>query len=149
MSTRRDIEKVKEFALGLYLQNTYSQKEIAEIVGASENSVSTWAKGGKWEKLRESTILQRNTQITALYNQLSAINAEIKSTKGYPDSKQANIIKYLTKSIKDLERESSIAQVFDLSVEMINYFNDQDTEIATNLRSMFDQYMEYRAKKPK
>jgi transposase len=147
MSTRRDIEKVKEFALGLYLQNTHSQKEIAEIVGTSENALSLWVKKEKWEKMRESTTSQRTTQISALYRQLQAINTEIEQGNKYPDSKQVNTIRYLTKSIKDLERDTTVAQFLDLGIEMVDYFKLHDPDAATNLRKLFDRYIKHKMNK--
>lgn len=64
-------EQRKELAKLLYTKEHLLQKEIAERVGVTPQTVNRWVKRESWDKLRVSITITKEEQIKNLYNQLS------------------------------------------------------------------------------
>jgi len=82
-STLTNSEK-KEYAKLLFTRESLTQKEIAQRVGTSENTISNWVNAGKWETLRRSLMVTKDEQLSQLYRQLELLNIDIENAKGYP-----------------------------------------------------------------
>jgi DNA-binding XRE family transcriptional regulator len=65
--TQKNKSEQKQVALDLYLYTPQSQKDIAEIVGVSEQTVCKWKEEGKWEELKGANSLSANQIISNLY----------------------------------------------------------------------------------
>ncbi|GAB4126250.1 MAG: hypothetical protein Fur0027_07200 [Raineya sp.] len=57
----------KQTAQDLFVYSGRSQKEIAEIVGVSEQTIVRWKDEGKWEELKGANYLTANQVISNLY----------------------------------------------------------------------------------
>lgn len=131
-STLTNSEK-KEYAKLLFTRESLTQKEIAQRVGTSENTISNWVNAGKWETLRRSLMVTKDEQLSQLYRQLELLNIDIENAKGYPDSAQADVISKLTKAISQLETETNIGQIMEVCKELISYIQQDDLELAKEL----------------
>src|SRR5690554_7982070 len=142
MSVRKN--KAHEYAKTLFLDT--SQKltigEIAERVGVRPNTVSNWIKKFGWEKLRKSLLVTRQVMISDLYDQLEWLNDNIKSRESkVADSKEANTIAVLTTSIKRLENETSIAEVYEVATGFLDFIKPMDFDLYQKLVPIFDAYI--------
>lgn len=136
----------KELAKALYLSDkSLTQKEVAKAIGVTEATVSKWAGEEKWNELRDSLVLTRDEQLSRLYTQLRAFNDYI-DTKDekcrFPSSKEADALRKITKSIKDLEVEVSISESIEVLKKVLDFIRpiipyDQ----AQAVRKIFDQYV--------
>ena len=77
MARKKQVEY--DLAKRYYINDGMSQKEIAERLNLSEKTVGTWVKKDNWEKEKTSLLVTKDKQISDLYNQLSAVNEEIKT----------------------------------------------------------------------
>lgn len=136
----------KQKAKSLFLTGQYSQKEIAEITGISEKTISKWANDPKecWEEMKVSLLTTRTSELRRLYKMLSVLNDDIdtKSELKIPiNSKEADAVLKLTTAIKNLEMETSIAEKVEVGSEFINMIRKEDTELAKKITAWFDIYL--------
>ena len=75
MASKKDQER--ELAKILYTQQRMSQKDIALKVGVTEKTITKWKTEGNWDKLKESLLITKDSQIRMLYTQLENKNQEI------------------------------------------------------------------------
>ncbi len=122
--SKAEIEKLKDWAKVLFCKEGRSQKDIAETVGVSERSISQWKEDGKWETYRQSLMKTKEEQLKELYAQVAEFNNHIKNkAEGhrFPDSKEADALKKMTSSIKDLETELNLSIIIEVGMAFTNY----------------------------
>lgn len=138
-----------EYAKMLYLDTAQklTAKEIAERVSVRPNTVSNWIKKEGWEKLRKSLMVTRQKMISDLYDQLEWLNTDIKTraTK-VADKNEANTIAVITSSIKRLETETSIAEVYEVATQFLDYLKPQDFNLYKKLVPIFDGFINSKIK---
>jgi DNA-binding transcriptional regulator LsrR (DeoR family) len=132
-------------AKSLYLTGQYSQKEIADLVGTSERSISTWKEAEDWDSLKISLLTTRENELRRLYKMLQLLNDDIDLTaelKIPVNSKQADAVLKLTQAIKNLELETSIADKVEVGSDFINLVRKDDPEFAKKATKWFDIYIQ-------
>tara|TARA_R100000306_G_C4379323_1_gene143399 strand:+ start:463 stop:906 length:444 start_codon:yes stop_codon:yes gene_type:complete len=141
--------QAQEFAKTLFLDTDQKLtiQEIAERVGVRPNTVSKWIKDGEWEKLRKSLLVTRQVMISDLYDQLEWLNNDIKSRDiKVATSKESNTIAVLTTSIKRLETETSVAEVYEVATGFLDFLKPQDFELYKKLVPLFDAFINAKLK---
>ncbi|MGV0919730.1 terminase gpP N-terminus-related DNA-binding protein [Empedobacter falsenii] len=83
MASKKDQER--ELAKLLYTQQRMSQKDIAQKVGVTEKTITKWKEAENWDKLKESLLITKDSQIRMLYQQLENKNQEIATRKPVRD----------------------------------------------------------------
>jgi uncharacterized protein YjcR len=136
-------------AKALYLTGQYDQKEIAELVGVSANTVTAWKNAEKWEDQKTSLLTTRGNELKRLYKILESINDY--TMKDVEDGKRVNnkdgdaVIKY-TAAIKNLEIETSIAEKVEVLMDFINMVKNDDPELAKAITKWADAYIQKSSK---
>lgn len=134
----------KEIAKYYYIKGEFSQAEIAQKVGSSEQTIVRWKKLYKWDDLKKSMLTTRPEQLANLYDQLSELNERIKQRppgERYAQNKEADILTKLTAAIRSLEIEVSLADTIDVFMEFNNWMRDADLEKAKELIAYQDAYI--------
>lgn len=134
----------EDFAKMLYLDSTQNLtiKEIAERASVRPNTVSNWIKKGGWEKLRKSLLVTRQKMIGDLYDQLDWLNTDIKTREiKVATSKESNTIAVLSTSIKRLETETSIAEIFEVGTTFLEFVKPIDFELYKKIIPLFDIFI--------
>lgn len=136
----------KEHAKLLFTQEKLSQKEIAEKVNVSEQTITKWvnAGGGEWKRLRQSLIVTKKEQLSRIYEQIDEITQEIRKReegKRYVNSKEADILVKLTAAAKNLETEASVSVVIEVAMKFLDYIRPIDLEKAKEISGYFDSYI--------
>lgn len=72
----KNTDMEKDYAKTLFLDGI-TRKEIASRLKRTEKTIGKWALDGKWEELKRSLLVTKETQINALYSQLEQLNKEI------------------------------------------------------------------------
>ncbi len=87
----------------------------------------------------------RKKSITDLYDQLEWLNDHIKIRKHkVADSKETNTIISLTNSIKKLETETSIAEIYEVATSFLEFVKPQDFELYKQLIPLFDAFINHK-----
>lgn len=94
-----------------YYMSGMSQKEIAEKVGVSSQSVNKWVKDGQWESIRAARTITRRELVNKM---LSQINEKLESGKWTPDE----MVK-ATAAIEKLDKQTNVVTV----IEVFSAFN--------------------------
>lgn len=115
--TKQTIQQKKDYAKLLYtVEGVTIQKELAERVGVSKQSINKWVNEENWESLRASVIITKEQELKRLYAQMIELNDEIagrEQGKRYAGTKDADVLVKLTAAIRQLETDTSIAQIIE------------------------------------
>ena len=134
----------QEYAKLLYVEQMLTQKEIAERCGVTEKTVGNWIEKYGWEKLRQSLLVTKPHNIQLMYAHLTSLNEEIQQQGKAPDSKQLDALSKLTASIKNLEVEMGIGEMFTVGSAFIAFVRKIDVEAAKKVYSLFDAFIQSR-----
>ena len=74
-NTNKRIEQ-KQAAQDLFVYSGRTQKEIAEIIGVTEQTIVRWKEEGKWEDLKGANSLTANQVIANLYKRALELSAD-------------------------------------------------------------------------
>ena len=144
MATKQEKGQKKEWAKLLYIRENLTQKEIAQKVGSSAVTISKWIKQDKWDELRRSMLITRETQLNRLYMQLDELNSAIMTReegKRFPDYKEAGAISDLTKAIKTMETEASIADIVEVGKRLLNWLRPINPDKAIEIARIVDDFI--------
>lgn len=132
MGVKKQVEH--DLAKRFYINDGLSQKEIAERLKLTEKTVGTWVKKGDWDKEKVSLLVTKDSQITALYSQLQAVNDEIKTRPVVRD-----IPNFMLKPVKlktssgDEVLEYPVYKAEDYPIIIGNFPNSKDTDMISKL----------------
>lgn len=136
----------KEYAKLLYTQENLTQKEIAEKVGVSEQTITKWvnAENEEWKRLRQSIIVTKKEQLSRIYEQIDEINVSIRSRepgKRYADSKEADTLVKLTTAARNLESEASVSDAIEVGKKFLGWLKPLAPAKAREIAVMFDDFI--------
>lgn len=123
------LEMKKDLAKILFTREKLEQKIIAQRVGVSEKTVSSWVNenDGAWRRERQRMLISKSDQLNSFYSQLEKLNEQIETAGGVPDSKQADIQIKLTASIRNLETDLAIADIVEAGMRFIKHIQQVGT----------------------
>lgn len=136
--------QLREWAKLLFVTERLSQREIAERTGKSTVTINKWVKEGEWERLRQSMLVTRESQLSRMYMQLDELNSEIMKRdegKRFPSSKEADTISKLANAIKTMESEASIADIVEVSKRLLNWLRPIDPIKAKEIASVINDFI--------
>lgn len=139
--TKQELQLAKDYARTLYLGYDLSQKEIAERVGVSDNSITAWKEEGKWDGMRKSLLTTKSEQLNNLYNILETQIIKVKELGDKATPANADMISKLTASIKNLETETSSGQLIEVGMQFIRFIQGIDLDAAKIITSHFDTFI--------
>ncbi|MDM8176852.1 putative DNA-binding transcriptional regulator [Olivibacter sp. 47] len=134
----------KDWAKTLFLREKITQKEIAIRTGISQQSISKWVNEEGWDKIKTYSILTKEEELARLYSQIRELNDSIDQKpigKRFADSKESDTLAKLSATIKSLETETSVRNVIEASMEVVNFFRTVDLDKAKLLTECFDLYI--------
>lgn len=138
-------EQKKVFALLIYLNETSAtQKEIAQRVEVSEQTISKWVKTENWEKQRRSKMVTRQKALDNAYEQLENLNATIMARpegERIPNNKEADLQVKLASQIRTLETELSNVVVMEIGMKFIDHVRSVAPENTTLVLNLYDNFM--------
>lgn len=138
------LQQKKEWARTLYIKDDLNQKEIAFKTGVSQQTIGKWIEKEQWKKFRRNLTLTRSEQYLNMLVELEEINQHIKNkpeNQRFADSKVADIRRKLVKDIKDLETETSVTKIVDVSVPFVKWINAFDLEKGKEIATLFDAFI--------
>lgn len=147
MLTNRD---KKEWAKLLFLKTDMTQDEIATKVGVQRKTIWQWKEKEKWDILKGNFIITKEQELRRIYFQINELNTSIEQRdegKRFATSKEADILSKLSAAAKQLESETSIAEIVDVFVAFSTWLSEIDFEKARDWVSIQDAFIKDRLKK--
>jgi transcriptional regulator with XRE-family HTH domain len=139
----------KEWAMLLITREGYTQKEAAEKVGISKVTMNKWYADGNWERLKQSMLVTRETQLSRLYMQMDELNTAIMNRpegERFANSKEADTLSKLAGAIEKMESDASIAETVEVGKRFTNWLRSLAPNKAKEVAAMFDDYIKNRLK---
>lgn len=139
---KRDTKR--ENAKALFITGQYQQKEIAELVGVTAQTITRWVTAEKWDVELASLTITKEKQLARYYAQINEINEVIaKRDKGerYANSKEADTLLKLSSAAQKLETETGVRDIVDVSIGLLEWVRSFDVDRAKELSDLFDGYI--------
>lgn len=112
----------------LFTREKLDQKVVAKKVGVSEVTMSKWVNEFNWKRLRNRMMFTQEEQLNNFYDQLEALNEEIKAKPiRRPDTKQADVQIKLTSSIKNLQTDLGVEEIVHAGMLYIRHLQKTET----------------------
>jgi len=142
---KEELARAKNHAKLLYTRDGITtQKELAQKVGISEQTMGKWIRDEGWEKLKANFVLTRQEQMANLLNELSELNAFIlKKPAGlrFADAKEGDVRRKLVKDIKELETKALLPDVIHACVGLLEFVRKINLSTAQELSKYVDGYV--------
>jgi transposase len=138
----RTSHKLQPLARKLYVENGMMQNEIAEYLGVSEVTVSTWSSKGNWKAERNRIKVTPSQLINNLYEQIEKIVETVKLSGQPMDAKTANNIKLISSTIREIDRKVDPVVIIDVFTGFINWLRPIDVNAAKSIIDFQRQYVQ-------
>jgi hypothetical protein len=128
-NTKEELQRKKQLAYTLYVENGFEQKVIANVTGISEKSISLWKKKDKesnidWDadriELKQGFDKERRRIKKHINNILDNIEAR-EDPYNVPSAPEGDTINKLSVSAKNLQTELSFAHKSETGKQFIAY----------------------------
>lgn len=134
----------KDIAKDLYLKGGCTQEEIAAKVGTTRQTVSRWAREGKWEELRASFTISTENILAGMIRQVIEIqnqaNARKEGERSFT-SKEADTVVKITSAIKKLQNDAGITDIVNVGIKFTNWLRGIDIEKAKEYNELWDLFI--------
>ncbi|MFV0505765.1 MAG: DDE transposase family protein [Bacteroidales bacterium] len=138
----------KEWAQLLITRHGYTQKEAAEKVGTSLQTMNRWYKQGNWKMLTASIVATKQEQLRNLYMHLANLNEDIKSRENkFPTPSDSDNIAKLTSSIDKLETDVGITDVISVAERFLSWYKKIDLQEAQKIAQVLNVFINEMLKK--
>ena len=107
MAKQQQLEQAqrKEFARMLYMQG-HTQKEIAEKVGVTRNTISAWINSEKWGELKAAKTITRKELVAKM---LAKINEKLDADQWTSDE-----MAKATAAIEKLDKQTNVVTIIEV-----------------------------------
>jgi transcriptional regulator with XRE-family HTH domain len=144
MAKELSLQQKKDYAKLLFVQESLTQKQIAQKVGISEKTMSKWSNDEHWDTLRKSLLVTKEENIRRLYIMLDALTQPVDGDGGKYTVTPAiadTMIK-LTAAIKNLETQDiTTSEIFAVGKRAITWAQANQPEDVATLIELFDGFI--------
>lgn len=138
----------KLLARELFLNTQLSQREIAERLSLSEQTMSSWQKEGNWEALRAAKKVTKSALISNYYTILYTMQEQI-GNRAIPDnvptSKEADIMAKIGSQIEKIDKQSSLQDYILAFEEFLQFMLERDPELARQIAPFQYEFLQEKA----
>jgi hypothetical protein len=140
----------KKQALDLYINQSFTQQQVADAVGVCVRTIHNWVKQHAWDRLRLAThqapaLIADNfsSQLVELQNSIAAREPG----KRYPTLQEMEIMRKLTVCINNTKKTVSLPQVTQMMRMFRSYvFDNRKKEFASIVADVIDSFLEARSR---
>jgi DNA-binding XRE family transcriptional regulator len=143
MATLSNAQK-KDWAKVIYLKENLTQKEIAARVDVTEKTLGGWIKAENWEQLKSSIIVTKEEELRRIYLQINELNTVIfnrEQGERFAKNSEADTLAKLAATARNLETDTSIAEVIQVAKDVLNFVRKDDIAKAQELSNIFDAFI--------
>ena len=138
MAKQKSLEQSQRQELArMYFMQGLTQKDIADKVGVSRNTICSWIKDGKWDTLRAANTVSRKELVTKMLQQ---IDDKLQSGQWTADEicKAANAVEKLDKQTNII----TIIEVFAAFNKWLVSRMQVDSELTPELVKVINKYQD-------
>ena len=140
----------KKQALELYVNQSFTQQQVADAVGVCVRTIHNWIKQHAWDRLRLAThqapaLIADNfsSQLVELQNNI----ATREPGKRYPTTQEMEIMRKLTVCINNTKKTVSLPQVTQMMRMFRSFvFDNRSKEFASIVADVIDSFIEARSR---
>jgi transposase len=115
----------REKAKILYLNSSLSQKKIAENVGITENTISSWVEKFGWKDLKAAMTVTKDKVIEMTWSQIAAINQKAIDESRIQTPAETDQILKLSKVIKEAQGVINVSIVMQVFIDFDKFMLDK------------------------
>jgi transposase len=137
-------KEIRKYAQELFVQSSLNAKEIAERLNIDEKTIGRWRAEEDWDNVKTSFTMSKSNQLRNFYAQITEINTLISERPlgtRFATNKESDTLIKLTTSIKNLETETSLTDIIDVSIQMTTWLKAVDPEKAKEITLLFDKFI--------
>lgn len=132
----------KELAEKMFVEDGLNAKEIASLVGISEQTLSKWRKGDGTGKSWDD---KRNEYLAAPHKIKEVLMKELNNiASGEGASIDADALAKVSKVIETLSNRTSVQVIFSVFKEFDNWMADQEPQTAISFLEWHKRFIQYR-----
>jgi len=124
MTSKKTMSDKRAIAQSLFIKGVL-QKEISEIIGISEQTISKWRKNFDWDILIQQNNITRKSLLKDTFIQLTAVNQQIKDNNNIPTKAQSDTKAQLLREIEKFS-EQPIYKYIEIFEEFIAWLSKTD-----------------------
>lgn len=139
--SKKELDAARELAFILFI-NHVTQKEIAERVCVSQQTISEWVNKDNWEQKRAAKTVTRTELINKTLEQISNI---LESTDGKLSAADADKMVKLAALIERLDKKNSPVVAIEVFIQFIGYIQNNaafDKELDIDFIKKVNKYQD-------
>jgi len=133
----------KGWAKLLYTKHEKTVKDVALETGVEESIVEKWVKEGNWVVMKRAVLTSKKLHLDLFYDQMEKLRNKILAGDEN-NAKDMELMGKYTMAIKNLEAETSITTIIEVSELFITWLRRRDQAEAKKLVVLFDEFVKYR-----
>ncbi len=114
--TKKELESARELAYILYINGT-TNIEIAERVGISQQTMSSWVSDGNWKEKRAAKTVTRTELVNRTLNQIS----NLLSSDGNLSASDTDKLAKLAALIERLDKKNSPVIAIEIFIQFVSF----------------------------
>lgn len=131
---KRTLDDKKNLAFELFMNTDKSQKDIAEIVGVAEKTISKWKQQGKWEELKGAETVTAQKIVANLYQKAYELSEA--------DVLDADKIIKIANSIEKLsDKRVTVSNTINVFKEFTGWLMKENTKLAKAINTEMKKYV--------
>jgi transposase len=138
--TKKELDAARELAYILFI-NGIPNKEIAERVGVSAQSVTAWIKDGDWKAKKAAKTITRTELINKTLEQIS----HMLDSDMLKDPKQADKLSKLAALVERLDKKNSPVLSIEVFIQFTSFLQNQagfDRNISVDFIRQVNKYQD-------
>lgn len=135
-------------AYELFTETKLTQKEIAAIVGVSQQQMSKWVSAGDWETMRSAQQVTVQQLIKNAYSQIARLNKKIADEQhGIPEPAQVDMLNKIAASIEKLTKKFNLSAYHQVLTECLEWMSKADADKAKGFGPLMLDFLKEKAQK--
>ena len=138
----KEIDNKKALAQLLYVENGLTRREVSDMVGGAETTITNWSEKGNWKTLRVSVIGSRQKTIERLYAALNDVLTIPKGEGKKTTQKEKKLIPQQTAAISNIDRTQDIAFYVSVLREFLQFIRPLDLSLTQNIAEYINSFIQ-------
>ena len=116
----------QEKARLLYLNSNLNQKQIAEQIGVTENTIGNWIEKFEWREFKAALTVTKEQIVKNTYLQIATIQDKVTNEKRVPTVSETDQMLKLGKLISDLDKKIDASIIIQVFIDFGNWAMGKD-----------------------